>query len=150
MPDDGLRGVRLAHACTFVFGLTLAMVSFLFMARHTGIDPFQMTGPEAVDQLSTGSVVLLFGSTIGALILGMLLGSHVGPALFGYGRWDRIDELDSSQLEQIAGGGLDVQCPACSTLNALVVPPTNSLTPPHSYGSIVQRLQECDSSSCFR
>jgi hypothetical protein len=122
MPDDGFRGLRLANASTFAFGLAGAMVTFLIMARQTGIDPFQMTGPEAIDQLSTGSAVLLFGSTIGAGVLGMVVGSHVGPALFGFGRWDRIDELDSAQLERIRQSGLDVECPACRTRNALVVP----------------------------
>ncbi len=129
MPNDGLRGLRIANASTFVCGLLFAMVTFLMLARYKGIDPFQMTGPEVVDQLSTGSILLLFGSSFVDGILGMLVGSHVGPALFGYGRWDRIDDLDTSQLERLAGEGLVVKCPACGTPNTLVVPRTNSPSP---------------------
>lgn len=119
MPDNGQR---IAYVSAFVCGMGLAMTAFLSITRHQGIDPLQMTGPEAISRLGRGASLLLFGSTTAALIIGMVLGSRIGPSLFGYGRWDRIDELSALQLRRIHKEGLDVACSACTNMFFLVVP----------------------------
>lgn len=126
MPNDGLRGFRLANLLAFVCGITLATATLILVARCDNVDPFHSTGPQALSRLSTGSTIALFGFVFVALLFGMILGSTFAPQIFGYGRWDRIDDLDASQLVQVTGEGLVAKCPACGTPNRLVVSPPNT------------------------
>jgi hypothetical protein len=142
------HGYRIAYICGIAGGVGTGLVVFLLLAAHYGIDPSHMTGPEVVDRLSTGSLLVLFGGSLFGGLFGMVLGSRLGPVAFGYHTYDRIDELAHADVEQIRRGGLTVRCPACKTPTTLVVqdrPPNLLAVPvatcPGSKGVLRARVQ---------